>query len=609
MFRTTPITFFFVPDISLEQYRRLWRNQLDEAKRHFRDLQRIRTVEGVANYLEELNAFDLLTHANDVRGSVWDEIHPDADLRHEAGLAKRAFLALDIEVATSASIADNLVKFETLGAVLDTDSQGFLDEWQRDLRREGAFLSAKGRKVVQDLTMAIQNTADEYLANIRNDDSKLRLHADEFQGVPGDYLVSRTPEPMTGDIVLRHRREDTAPVLQFCEIQATREKVYRFVQSQANPINGPVLHRLLESRRRKARLLGFDNYAEYQLENTIMKSTENVASFLERVHEDVKPRSERETAEITELLEKNYRIDAQVWDMQYGGQLLKRHCLGNFDFKDTRCYFQRSRILLALLKIAEQIFSLRFEAISGIQFWHSSVSACKVYDVIKGQDVLVGRIFFDLCPREGKLDGASAFTVRSPVPGVQLGEAILIANVSNRPAACMTYRQIQNLLHELGHCIHTLVAPHRHVRFAGMGRCPVDFVEVPAQLVELLLTEFKLLGVLVDEEGEEIPKMLLDQLLAADGMRHALDELNELVLARYAVSHILNPSCSARHQKRHRDTDKMCYRFRFPAGHTRRRYREQRVPCHSNERCHQRLHSQSAECWEFVLLRFPAFGI
>lgn len=540
--------FSFVPNITLQTYRGLWRNQLQEAKTRFHDLERARGVEDVSNYLEDLNAFELLTHANDVRGSLWDEIHPDPEVRHEAGLAKKAFLALDIEVVTSAPIAKNLATFEIRRRVLDTDTQRFFDEWQSDLRREGAFLSAQGREVVRQITVAIQSTADEYLMNIRNDDGELELHVNELRGVPGDYLVSHRPDPISGAVILRRRQEDIAPVLQYCQMQTTREKVYKFEKSQADRINKPVLYRLLELRRQKSRLLGFENYAEYQLETTIMKFTENAAAFLERVHDDIKARAEHEAALITELLKKEDGVDAQVWDMQYGGRLWKCHLLGNFNFEGRSSrYLHIGRVLPALLQIVEKLFFLRFETISGAQTWHSSVSACRIYDFVAGEEILVGRIFFDLYPREGKPDGASAFTVRAPVPDAQLAEVVLTANVADRPAACMTYRQIQNLLHELGHCIHSIVAPHRHVRFAGMGRCPVDFVEVPAQMLELLLTEFKLLKVLVDEKGKEIPDILLSQLIAADGIGTALDELDELVLAKYAVSRLyVNPLDSKR---------------------------------------------------------------
>ncbi|KAJ9106125.1 hypothetical protein QFC21_001267 [Naganishia friedmannii] len=397
--------FSFVPDITLQAYRELWRGQLQEAKTRFYELQqRIRTVGDATD--------------------VWTICTPlsflPTPMTYEAGLAKRAFLALDIEVATAASIADNLATVESSGAFLDTDSQRFLDKWQGYLRREGAFLSAKGREVVRQLTVAIQSTADEYLMNIRDDD------------IPGDYLASHAPEASTGAVIIRHREEDTGSILQYCQIQATREKVYKFERSQANPTNKPVLHRLLELRRQKSRLLGFNNYAEYQLDTTMMQSTEKVASFLEHVHRDVKPRAEHEEVQVTELLNEEDDVKAQAWDMQYGAHLLKQHRLENFDFKDTRRCFRLNRVLPGLFQIVENIFSLRFEPVSGIHSWHSSVSAYRIYNLIKEvqQKILVGRIFFDHYPREGKLDGASAFVVRSSsVPQVQLAELMAVDDI------------------------------------------------------------------------------------------------------------------------------------------------------------------------------------
>ncbi|KAJ9124089.1 hypothetical protein QFC22_000884 [Naganishia vaughanmartiniae] len=216
--------FLFVPDITLEAYRKLWGGQLQQAKTRFQDLERTRGDGNVSNYLEDLNTFfELLTHAKDVRGSVWDEIHPDPDIRHEAGLAKRAFLELDIEVTTSASIASNLVILEkNPGTVLGVDSQTFLYEWQRDLRREGAFLSAEGREILCQLSLGVHSTGDNYLVHSCNDDSKLELGIDELQGVPGDYLISHSSNPITGKVNVRHRLADTEPSLQRCYFQAIR---------------------------------------------------------------------------------------------------------------------------------------------------------------------------------------------------------------------------------------------------------------------------------------------------------------------------------------------------------------------------------------------------
>lgn len=101
----------------------------------------------------------------------------------------------------------------------------------------------------------------------------------------------------------------------------------------------------------------------------------------------------------------------------------------------------------------------------------------------------------------------------------------------------MAYLGVKTLLHELGHCIHTLVSPNRFARFAGMGSCVRDFVEYPSQMLELWLSDYRLFGFAVNDKGETIPPQLLQQLISADGIGRGMDHQYQLALAKFSVSH------------------------------------------------------------------------
>jgi Zn-dependent oligopeptidase len=229
-------------------------------------------------------------------------------------------------------------------------------------------------------------------------------------------------------------------------------------------------------------------------------------------------------------------VEARAWDMKYGESLLKSYLLDKFDIKDTRQYFRTARVFPALLRLVEKLFRLRFENVEKIEGWHDSVTASEVYDVSQGDAVLIGRVFFDLYPRKGKLAGASAWLVRGRVPGKRLAEVVLNANMPENPSACMSYLDVRTLLHELGHCIHNLVAANRYVRFAGIGETQQDFVEAPSQMLELWLTDHQLFDFALNDKGEAIPKDTLRQLIVADGIGRGLALRSQWILMKYAVS-------------------------------------------------------------------------
>ncbi|KAJ9124031.1 hypothetical protein QFC22_000824 [Naganishia vaughanmartiniae] len=529
---TEDLAFQFISNISLDAYRTLWQGRLEEAKALFTELERERTENDIEGYLDELNAYDIASSSGDIRGGIWNEMHPDPEFREEGATAKKAFIALGSRVSTSAAIAANLATFKRTVHQLDEDSKRFLEEWTKELKKGGAFLPIEKQEQVRQLTKDIQAAADEYLENIRNDKGTLELDADAIRGVPEDYIQSRPEDPATGKITLHHKAADTMPILEYCQVQATREKVLLFHNGTASPINEPVLEKLLTLRAQKAALLGYENWAEYQLENTMIKSVANVTSFLDDAHDAIRPKAEQEKLQMTELLKEKDGVDIQPWDLWYGETLLKSHLLEGFSLGSTRQYFQIGKVFPALLQIVERLFCLRFEKIDDVQPWHSSVAASKVYDVSGGKESLIGRLFFDLYPRDGKLDGAAAYT-------------------APQPTACMSYRNVQTILHELGHCVHGLVAAHRYADFAGLGGSEMDFLEVPSQMLELFLTDYRLFDFATNEKGELIPESVLKQLIAADriGMRSLS---RQVVLAKYAFQKggdIMNADVATRYRK------------------------------------------------------------
>jgi Zn-dependent oligopeptidase len=171
----------------------------------------------------------------------------------------------------------------------------------------------------------------------------------------------------------------------------------------------------------------------------------------------------------------------------------------------------------------------------------TSVSCCHVYDTFEGRDALIGRIFFDIYTREGKIDGEAAYSVRAPILGRQSAEVVLFANVSAQAGACLSFTETKNLLHdyELGHAAHCLLGAQRYAQFAGIGESAAqkDFTEAPSQMLEHWLEDARSLEFAVNKKGERIPGDVIGKLLAAEKIGRGSIERNWLLVkAKYAVS-------------------------------------------------------------------------
>jgi thimet oligopeptidase len=376
----------------------------------------------------------------------------------------------------------------------------------------------------------------EFNDNVRNDLRTLLLDVKELPGVPDDYLANRTIDPTTNTISVTAKVADIGPIQEYCRLQATREKVFRFRRAQASPVNEQVLKRLLQLRHERATLLGYSNAAEYDVQGTMAGTVDEVTKFLEEVHNAVKPRAEEEKSAISKLLQESEGTALRQWDAAYGLNQLSSHLLPGFDLKEARQYFQVDKVFPALQRIAQNLFNLRFEPLDDIEAWHPSITAALVYDIANGGETLIGRIFFDIYPREGKVDGAAAYTTRKPIGDQQLGEVVLYANMPPQEGACMSYREAQTILHELGHCAHALLSIQSYDRLAGIDFVPMDFIESPSQMLELWLTDARLIDFAVNAHGQRIPDVLVSQLIAADAIGRGMMKRGLLETSKYCVS-------------------------------------------------------------------------
>ncbi len=302
--------------------------------------------------------------------------------------------------------------------------------------------------------------------------------------------------------------------------------------------NSAVMHDILAHRRRLAGLLGFGSYAELSLATKMAPSTEAVIDFLHELADKARPAAERELAELGIFARETLDLDPlEAWDQAWAAEKYREHCF-EFRREDLKPYFPVARVVPGLFAVAERLFAVQFETLTGVETWHEDVT---VHAVVGADGEPLGFFYLDLYARPGKRSGAwmDECLVRWVHPGgTQLPVAYLTCNftppVAGQPTL-LTHDEVNTLFHEFGHGLHHLLTRVDVRGVAGINGVPWDAVELPSQMLENWCWEREALDLFAahHDSGAPIPDDLYQRLRASQRFQAAMQMLRQIEFALF----------------------------------------------------------------------------
>jgi peptidyl-dipeptidase Dcp len=446
-------------------------------------------------------------------------------------------------------------------AALTPEEATLLDEAYQGFVRAGALLDDAGKARLREIDAQLSTLGPAFSQNVVKATEAFALHlthADEVAGLPDSAL--RAARAAAADRGLEGwcitlEGPVVQPFLQFADRRDLRERVWRAYASRGSgpeADNAPLIRQMVALRAERARLLGYVHHADYVLARRMAGSARAVADFLATLKGAYKPAAERELAELADFagLQRlaltthnppqpppcsqggdsdspsserggqggGARGCLMPWDTGYWAEKLRQHTFA-FSSEDLRPYFPLGTVLRGVFDHFSALFGLRFEAADGqYPTWHPDVQVFDVYD----DRGFAGTLYADFHPRTGKQDGAWKTTYRNQ--GLFRGrvERPVVAIVCNftkpTPGApsLLTHREVETLLHEMGHAVHALLSRVTYQSLAGTS-VRRDFVELPSQIQENWAYTRPALDRMSGhyETGAKIPDALLDKLRAA----------------------------------------------------------------------------------------------
>ncbi len=420
-------------------------------------------------------------------------VHPDAGVR-EAGQAAYADLS---GWGARLTLRDDLAalvlgRADRPGADRGEEAR-LVERWVRDFRRSGHTLPAPDRERVRTLRDRLAEIESRFDVNIATDTDGIEVTREDLEGLPDSFVDGLRPGSESGTYAVSLDYPELHPFLAGARRRDLREALLRRSRNRGATANRPLVVEGLAVRRELARLLGYPSWAHYATEVRMAGRPERARALLDRISAAVEAHVATENSELRALLVEDGApedVRLELWDVEYARRIRTERTVG-LDPSDLAEYFPVDAVLATMFDLIGRLLGLTFPeappADAGTA-WHDDVTLREIRD--EGTGELLGRVYLDLFPREGKFSHAAAFDLVRPRVGPDgsrlEGLSALVTNFSaprpDRPAL-LRHDEVETLFHELGHVVHECVTTTRYSRFAGTST-EGDFVEAPSQLLE-----------------------------------------------------------------------------------------------------------------------------
>ncbi len=430
---------------------------------------------------------------------------------------------------------------------LDTAQQKIIQNALRDFRLSGIDLNEQDKQRYKQISLELSQLSSKFEENVLDATNawfKQIDNVDELSGLPETSLnlAQQTAQQRdkSGWLITLEFPSYMA-VMTYADNRALREEVYTAFstrasdQSQGNSQwdNSEIMEKLLSLRHQKARLLGFNNFAELSLATKMADNPEQVIGFLRDLAHKSKPQAERDLQELRDFARQEYGLEQlQAWDIGYYSEKMRQHFY-QLSQEEVKSYFPITKVLPGMFTVVEKLYGLQITELTEFDRWHPEVQFFEIRD---RNNTLRGKFYTDLYARPKKRGGAwmDVCVTRKKYPDhIQTPVAYLTCNFTP-PAgddpALLTHEEVTTLFHEFGHGLHHMLTQVDHLGVSGINGVEWDAVELPSQFMENWCWEREALSLISGhyQTEEPLPDELFQKMLAAKNFQSGMFMVRQL---------------------------------------------------------------------------------
>lgn len=437
----------------------------------------------------------------------------------------------------SSKISQNTALFERIKTVyensqenpLPAPEQRVIDLIYEEFAMEGTNLNKEDKKRYAEINKELSELYTKFSNNVLAEEENyiVYLTEDQLSGLPESYVkaAASTAEANgeSGKYAVTNTRSSMDPFLTYSDERELREKVWRNYYSRGDNDdefdNNEVIKKILKLRDERVELLGYDNFAQWRLQNRMAKNPENAMELMKAVWPAALARVEEEVEDMQAVADREGAdITIEPWDYRYYAEKVRKEKY-DLDSEEVKQYLELGNLTQALFFTAGELFNFDFKPVEegSVPVFHEDVNVWEVTDKDSGE--LIGLWYLDPFARQGKRSGAWATTYRS-YSELKGAKPVLASNNSNfiKPApgepVLVSWDDAETFFHEFGHALHFLAAD---IKYPTLNSGVRDYTEFQSQLLERWLSTDKVINRYLKhhETGEVIPDELVAKIKKA----------------------------------------------------------------------------------------------
>ena len=443
-----------------------------------------------------------------VAGVLFNLAETDSD----STLSKVEDEAIKLITAQQDEVYMNRKLFERVKAVyeadqsrLDREQQMVLKKLYQAFTRNGVDLSDEAQQQLKEINQQLSDAQHKFGDNLLAQSNAFK----EQFGIP----VSAYPEEMAS-----------------CQDRERRKAMFEAYSNRANHDdefdNKALCLQILKLKAKKAKLLGFENFASYELDNKMAHDPQTVDAFLDEIMAAANKKSKEEIYDMQKVMDQDIKAGLlpqgskiEPWDWFYYAEKVRK-AKYDLDEEQTKPYFKMENVRNGIFYAANLLYGINVEPLENTPKYNPQVDVFKVTDA---DGSLLGIFMTDYFPRNSKRGGAWMNNFRDQSVDKDGNEIRpIIVNVGNFNAptdslpGLLTIDQVETMFHEFGHALHGLLTKCHYPSVSGTSVAR-DFVETFSQFNENWAFQPEILAQYAKhyQSGEVIPDSLVNKILAA----------------------------------------------------------------------------------------------